>query len=245
MTAANPQPPCADDELPAYTLRVSARAKRLQLRVTAWGEVEVVVPRHVSLARVVPFVREHRSWLKRTLGKMRALQATVPDATLPQRVTLAALGEEWRVEYLRGARARVSPAVEGDSRVLRIAAADEGAAHQALRHWLRDYARRHLLPWLETVSAECRLSFARASVRAQRTRWGSCSARGHISLNWQMIFLPPPLVRYLCVHELCHTVHLNHSRRYWALVRRHAPDYPAHEQALRSAARQIPYWVNA
>lgn len=232
-----------DEDLPAYTLRVSARAHRLQLRVTPWGEVEVVVPRSVPLARVPSFVREQRAWLKRTLAKMRALQVSPPDASLPERITLAALEEEWRIDYRRGTRAAAR--AQTADRVLRVSAPDEDAARAALRRWLRDYARAHLLPWLNAVSEECGLSFARATIRAQKTRWGSCSARGHISLNWQMIFLPPPLVHYLCVHELCHTVHLNHSRRYWALVRRHEPGYAAHEKALRSAARHIPYWVTA
>lgn len=231
-----------DDDLPAYTLRVSARARRLQLRVTPWGEIEVILPRHVSPARVAPFVREQRAWLNRTLAKLRALQPVAPDAALPAQVTLGALNEEWRIDYGRGTRATARADLEG--RIVRISAPGDAEAREALRRWLRGRATEHLLPWLEAVSRECGLPFARATVRAQKTRWGSCSARGHISLNWQMIFLPPPLVRYLCIHELCHTVHLNHSRRYWTLVRRHAPDYPAHEQELRRAARQIPYWVN-
>lgn len=232
-----------DDDLPHYTLRVSARARRLQLRVTPWGEVEVVVPRHVPLSRVPPFVREHRAWLKRTLAKMRALQISPPDNSLPERITLAALEEEWRIDYRRGTRG--SARAQTADRVLRVAAPDEAAARAALRRWLRDHARGHLLPWLDQVSLDCGLPFARATIRSQKTRWGSCSARGHISLNWQMIFLPAPLVRYLCVHELCHTVHLNHSRRYWALVRRHEPGYAEHEKALRSAARHVPYWITA
>jgi len=231
----------APEELPAYTLRVSARARRLQLRVTPWGQVEVVVPRNVSLARVVPFVREHRTWLQRTLTKMCATQDSVPDERPPERLILAAVEEEWQIGYDRSRRATAR--AEAAERRLMIGAPDDAAARTMLRHWLRDYARSRLLPWLHTVSAECGLPFARATVRAQKTRWGSCSARGHISLNWQMIFLPPPLVRYLCVHELCHTVHLNHSRRYWELVRRHQADYAANEKALRGAARHIPYWL--
>jgi predicted metal-dependent hydrolase len=57
------------------------------------------------------------------------------------------------------------------------------------------------------------------------------------------LFLPPRLVRYIMVHELCHTVHLNHSRRYWGLVSRFEPDYAACEAELRRAARHIPLWA--
>lgn len=235
-----------DDDTPQYTLRVSMRAKRMQLKVTAWGQVEVVVPRHAAMSQVVPFVRKHRWWLARTLAKLGAMRDGQPTlaATAPESVRLTALDEEWRVIYSRGVRSRLVAAVEPDGRrVLRLAAADDAAARAALRRWLQDYASRRLIPWLQAVSDECGLPFVRATVRAQKTRWGSCSARRHISLNRHLLFLPPPLVRYLFVHELCHTLHLNHSRHYWALVIRHAPDYAAHEAELRRAARFIPWWA--
>ena len=129
--------------------------------------------------------------------------------------------------------------------MLRIETVADLPPHLSLQAWLHNHARRHLLPWLQTVSEECRLPFARATVRAQKTRWGSCSARGHISLNRHLLFLSPRSVRYLFIHELCHTVHLNHSRRYWSLVGCHAPDYGAREAELRRAAHHVPLWACA
>jgi predicted metal-dependent hydrolase len=234
-----------DDAL-EYSVRVSARAKRLQLKVTAWGQVEVVVPRHVAISHAAPFVLKYRKWLQSTLAAQRALRDTQPalDSLAPDRVTLAALDEEWQVVYVQGSRMRIHAAIEEDGRrLLRIETPDVAAAHLSLQHWMQDYARLRLIPWLRTVSEECRLPFARATVRVQKTRWGSCTARGHISLNRHLLFLPPQLVRYLFIHELCHTVHLNHSRRYWALVSRHAPDYATHEAELRQAALAIPRWA--
>jgi len=236
-----------DDDMPEYSLRVSARARRMQLKVTPWGEVEVVVPRHMAISRVPPFVQEHRQWLQRTLARVRALHHERPAlvSLLPERVHLAALGEEWRVDYTQGVKSRVTAIVEGEGRVLQVETVADVSPHLPLQIWLHDHARRHLLPWLQTVSEECRLPFVRATVRAQKTRWGSCSARGHISLNRHLLFLPPQSVRYLFIHELCHTVHLNHSRRYWSLVGRHAPDYGAREAELRRAAHQVPLWACA
>ncbi len=237
-----------NDETPEYTLRVSARARRLQLKVTPWGKVEVVVPRHVAISHVAPFVQEHRQWLRRTLARVRALHQERPAlaSLLPERVHFPALGEEWQVNYLPGVKSRVLATTAGDgSRVLQIETISDEPPHLTLQTWLHDHARRHLLPWLRAVSEECGLPFARATVRAQKTRWGSCSARGHISLNRHLLFLQPQSVRYLFIHELCHTVHLNHSRRYWSLVGRHTPDYGAREAELRRAAHLVPLWASA
>lgn len=233
-------------DLPQYSLRVSLRAKRMQLKVNHWGRVEVVVPRNVSIGHVAPFVRRHRKWLERALAQVQAARADPPAANprLPDRVQLLSLGEEWEVGYRQGTRSGFRATAENNERrSLQIDTVNGAAARILLQSWVHDYARQRLLPWLRQVSEECRLPYDRAGVRAQKTRWGSCSARGHISLNRHLLFLPPHLVRYIMIHELCHTVHLNHSRRYWALVGRLAPDFAACESELRRAARHIPLWA--
>jgi predicted metal-dependent hydrolase len=104
-------------------------------------------------------------------------------------------------------------------------------------------ARVHLVPWLERVSIETELPYENVTIRGQKTRWGSCSTQKIINLNYRLLFLPPPLVRYLFVHELCHTVHMNHSARYWALVEKKEPHYKALDTELRHAGKFVPGWA--
>jgi hypothetical protein len=235
-----------DKDLPRYSLRVSVRAKRMQLKVNHWGKVEVVVPRNMSIAHVAPFVQRHRKWLERALAQVQDVRddPLAASSLSPEKMNLLALDEEWELSYRLGARSHCS-ALAGDEglRRLLIETVDGTAAHFALQAWLHDYARQCLPPWLRQVSEECQLPFTGVSVRAQKTRWGSCSSRGHINLNRYLIFLPPHLARYIMVHELCHTVHLNHSRRYWTLVGRYVPDFEHCESELRRAARYIPLWA--
>jgi predicted metal-dependent hydrolase len=235
-----------DDDLPPYSLRVSRRAKRMQLRVNHWGKVEVVLPHNVGLAHVAPFVRRHRKWLERALTQLGAIRDDPSPVYphLPDKVYLLSLGEDWEVSYTQGARSGFYAETGNDGRHnLQIETVDGGATHVPLQSWVHDYARQRLPPWLRQISEECQLSYTRAGVRAQKTRWGSCSARGRINLNRHLLFLPPHLVRYIMIHELCHTVHLNHSRRYWTLVGRFAPDFETCESELRRAARHIPPWA--
>ena len=81
-------------------------------------------------------------------------------------------------------------------------------------------------------------------VRLQRTRWGSCSNSGTVSLNAALLFLEPPLVRYLFIHELCHLIALNHSRKFWSAVARYEPDYEALDRRLTAAWSEIPLWAH-
>ena len=77
------------------------------------------------------------------------------------------------------------------------------------------------------------------SIRNQKSRWGSCSHRGLISLNYRIVFLPPELADYIIVHELCHLREMNHSRRFWEIVAQEVPEYRERRMRLRSLERHL------
>lgn len=229
--------------LPGYTLRRSKRARYLQLKVSQLAEVEVVVPLHCDPAAVAAFVHEHRDWVRQAVQRVQAQRDARPglDVALPQTIELPAVGESWRVDY-GPAKRRYAERFHAGCRVM-VREQSPAQMRAALRDWLSARARRRLLPWLRQLSEELALPYAGASIRAQKTRWGSCSSQANISLNRNLLFVDPVAARYLLIHELCHTVHLNHSRRYWALVARHCPDYRACERGLQEAAALIPAWA--
>lgn len=230
--------------MPAYVLRTSARARRMQLKVSPLGKVEVVVPRRVAARDVHAFIERHREWLQTTVSRLGAERARFHNDVpgLPARIDLRALSETWTVE--RGVAVRGRPAIVAEREGLLIArGADEALLLRGLRRWAHTYARDRLEPWLQSLSRERALPYASLSVRAQRSRWGSCSSHGNISLNRNLLFLPPPLAAYVMLHELCHTRHMNHGPRYWRLVQSHDPDYRSRERELRSGDRYIPAWA--
>lgn len=73
--------------------------------------------------------------------------------------------------------------------------------------------------------------------------WGSCTVKKDIQLNYKILFLPESLARYILIHELCHTIHLNHSMSFWKMVARYVPDYRAQIKALREADQFLPRWL--
>ncbi len=112
-----------------------------------------------------------------------------------------------------------------------------------LRRWLSRQARVVLGAWLAELSREADLPFVSLTIRNQRSRWGSCSSRGTISLNCKLLFLPQPLVRYVLLHELCHTRQRNHSGAFWVLMAEKEPDYRRLRAELRTAGRYVPDWA--
>ena len=227
----------------AVVVRRSARARRLGLRVFPHGVVEVVAPLRAGRRSIEQFVQSNAGWIEKARSSFRELHGDA-GVVPPESIVLPALDERWAVEYSPG-RGRLVVSVEpGGGRLLLTGPGDEQWRIRRLRRWLMERARAQLVPWLAAVSGEVGLEHAGATVRRQRSRWGSCSARRTISLNCALLFVEPALVRHLFVHELAHTRHLNHSRAFWRLVESLAPDFKACEKRLGAAWRNVPAWVN-
>ena len=161
---------------------------------------------------------------------------------LPERVLLHSLGEEWPVAYRVGGGRRVAASERGGLLVVSGGVHDPYACRAALQRWLGRRATESLPGWLDAAAAETGMCFTRTSVRNQRTCWASCSARGTISLNQKLMLIPRHLVRYVLVHELCHTVHLDHSPRFWAHVAAWEPEFNHRRRELRAARAYVPAW---
>ena len=81
--------------------------------------------------------------------------------------------------------------------------------------------------------------YQRITIRDQKTRWGSCSAKGTLSFNWRLMLAPPAVLDYVVVHELCHLTHMNHSNAFWELVESDCPDYRAHRKWLKEHGQEL------
>jgi predicted metal-dependent hydrolase len=226
---------------PGWNVRISRRARRLSMRVFPGGRVEVVVPPGVGIPAIERFVSRHRAWAERRSSELQ-LQAVTMGDRRPGTVTLGLLDRTWRVEYLPGRRNRVEAIGEDVLRVHTNTPTDRHIS-QALVRWLSGVASATMESRLNGVAAETGIDYARLQLRRQRTRWGSCSATGTLSLNLCLMFQRPPVVRYLMIHELCHRRHMNHSRRFWSLVESLEPDWRALDAELLKGWRNVPAWV--
>lgn len=229
----------ADDR---WTVRVSGRARRLSVRVYPGGRVEVVVPPGASPAAVQKFIGTHRQWIHRRVADLSTAAAL--DDSRPPSIKLPAIGRHYAVEYEHAGESPARVRVVGENMlVVSGPLHDDRATAALLRGWLADLAHQQLGAQLAKVAEKCGFRYRRAQVRRQRTRWGSCSASGTISLNVCLLFLRPAVVRYLLVHELCHTRHMNHSAKFWALVESFEPDYGALDQELLRGWQSVPGWM--
>jgi len=217
-----------------YRIRRSDRARHARIVVDADG-VEVVVPRRMALRHVEPFVNQKRPWIERTL---RRYQDAVIDGDV--RIDLRDGGE---VPYLgeqldldvRVEPGRTRPHVRrrGDVLTVKVARRGREAIRDALERWYRREARHEVQDRLDDAVARADTGYTALTIRAQRTRWASCSSNGSMSFNWRLLLAPPEILDYVVEHEVAHLEVLDHSPRFWRLVRSRVPDYKQHERWLR------------
>src|SRR6185295_356210 len=225
-----------------WRVRISERARHMSIRVHTSGQVEIVVPRWARGRAVEQFVRRHRRWIERKIAQLSA-RAPALLARLPGSIELAATGERWGVQTRAASGAARLRTMECSTIELSGDCSSVAELQRVLQSWLIERAREALVPWLQRLSAQTGLGFIRTQIRRQRSRWGSCSVRGTVSLNGCLLFQRPEVVRYLLLHELCHTRHMNHSRRFWELVATFEPNHRALDRELLDGWQNVPAWV--
>lgn len=238
--------PAKGEGPPEHSIRVSPRAKRPRLVVSPRDGLVVVIPRGYPVSSVPGILARHAAWIERALARTeqhRSHVASAADSAVPERVEMPGIGLVWRVELVATESAGVRARAGTDTVVLTGAVGERATCLEALRRAVSRAARERLPLMLGGVEAETGWSATGVTVRRQRTRWGSCTSAHAVSLNESLAFLPPHLVRHVLVHELAHTVRLDHSAEFWALVEAHDASWREHRRELRDAWRFVPAWA--
>ncbi|MGQ9485626.1 MAG: M48 family metallopeptidase [Desulfosoma sp.] len=233
---------------PFYRVKENARAKHVILRVGAETGLVLTVPTGFNPRHIPRVLDRHRDWIEKALAGIEKPWRDYQRADLlPQSIVLEAVDTTWAVTYRPGPVKTLELAwthcpprlqLQGDF-------SDVPACCRLLRRWLREEAKRVLRPWVHTTARQTGLSCTKVKITTPKTRWGSYSSQGTVSLNAALLFLPRKLVEMVITHELCHSLFPRHDRTFWNLVARHEPDYVRLEAALKSATDRLPLWYQA
>lgn len=211
-----------------------AQARRFTLRVkNATGEIALTIPSRASLSAARRFADGHGGWIAARLARLPGRVPFTEGALVPLR------GTPHRILHAGGRRGTAIVRDDaGDGAVIAVA----GDA-QHLPRRLADYLKAQARLDLEAAVARHALALgvrARAiTLRDTTSRWGSCSARGHLSFSWRLILAPPFVLNYLAAHEVAHLKEMNHSGRFWSIVRGLDPDMDEAEAWLKRHGAEL------
>lgn len=229
---------------PAYSIKRHPRAKYVKLRASQKKGLEVIVPPKFNLKQVAEVLMANKKWIQKQLLKIASQIQENDQVQLPTSIFLQAIQQTWRIEYIESdtplrliARPHHNVVIMGDIQ-------NKNRCKKILISWLKRLAKTHLPILLEQVSQQLKLSYGKITIRDQQTLWGSCTKDKSISLNYKILFLPEQLAKHILIHELCHTVYLNHSDKFWKLVSQFDPNCQAHRTRVKKADDLIPRWTS-
>ncbi len=228
------------ENFPPYQVRVSNRTRSIGLRVTHEEGLVVTIPRGFDIRQLPSILINKRAWIDKAMKKLA--DTPPPQAVFPDQIELRSVQESWKVVYTFKNK-KTTRLTEKPHHVLVISGNTRSklAVKRLIKLWIRKRAIQVLPGWLDSISQRIGIFANGLTVRDQRTRWGSCSAQNTISLNQKLILLPPELVEYIMVHELCHTQVHSHSKNFWKRVEYFIPDYLLRRKHLRELEKQIPW----
>jgi hypothetical protein len=200
------------------------RARRYLLRLRPDGTARVTIPRNGSIRAARDFASRNVGWLEQQFQRLAA-RPKFPDTWI--------LGTEI---HFRGELVRIEPDADGSIRFSteRLNVSDaQSDLRPAIQNHLRVLASEELPPRVLELAALYGVNVSRVTVRNQKSRWGSCSRRGTISLNWRLIQTPEFVRDYIILHELAHRRQMNHSEKFWQEMKHLFPDYLQAERWLK------------
>lgn len=214
-------------------VRRKAYSRRWSLQVEPSGEVRLSCPKGASKKAVQLWLQEMEPWLKQQLKKVAVLKERFPAKNYLEGELFAFKGHDYRLEkkWTQGLKARFT----ADHKLLVEASVQHPLKDikQAIYQCYGREAKADLPLRVSHWAEKMRLWPTRLSLRNQKTRWGSCSASGHVSINWRLIAAPEPTIDYVIIHELAHLRHPNHSKQFWSLVEAFCPAWRQERLWLR------------
>lgn len=207
-----------------YIIERSSRAKCVWFRVRPRIGLRVVIPRSYDLQEIPALLMAKAGWILDKLAQCEQAPSLSARKELEAGDTIPYIGQDLVV--IRGQEDRSNGSVKLERDRLVVSPRDgDGKLGPLVEQWLRQEASRLLRERVDQLALQMGVIYSRAFIRGQRSRWGSCSPRGNLSLNWRLVMAPQPVMDYVLIHELAHLMQLNHSKKFWELVASHCPQW--------------------
>jgi len=225
-----------DEEFGKITIRRSARASQVRLRVAPDGTLRASLPLYAPTFLVKRLIKSSRDELRQMLSQAQPTASYTDGMRVGKSHTLIVRPTSGSLQINRRGQQIIVSLPDGkslnDSTVSR-------SVRDAIIAALRIEAKSYLPKRLSFLADKYGFRYSKVRFSHASGRWGSCSSTGTISLNIALMKLPFEQIDYVIVHELAHTVHMNHSQEFWSLVAVGDPQYKEHRRALKQEAPTI------
>ncbi len=190
----------------AYKLHLSRRAKNIQLQINQEGELQLVLPYRYRKIDHNSFIRSKTDWILKHLRNKQ----TKNFLYFGNKIIIKPNYDLFEV--------KTQYHFKNDILSINISSDENPSLKLIYQNWLYERAVEYIPSRAMELANTYSFNPKRISIRRQKTRWGSCSESGVISINYKLMMLRKELIDYIIIHELCHLIELNHSKKFWNLV---------------------------
>lgn len=212
-------------------VKITSRAKRISIKISS-NFIELIIPSLSEYQKGYEFLLQKELWLR---NKLKICDETYKATDIPDKLSI--LGKEYKV--ILGDCNIKQPILVTEDKILVSKVIPEVNIKKALLYCLKKIAQKEIENYTALKSKELNLKYNRVSVKDTSSRWGSCSSSGGLSFSWRLILAPRFVMEYVVVHELCHTLEMNHSIKFWSLVGKFFPNYNIARDWLKKNGRKL------
>lgn len=192
--------------------------KSVTLRINKDGKVIVNCPYKFSKKDINKILEEKKNWIESTISKVKDYKQK--NSEFYNLTSITYLGEN----YLVDVHDNCILLNKGEDCIY-IKKRKNSSTEKVVKDWLIKQANAVVLDRLASISAIIGIKYKSSEVISARKKWGSCDNFKNIKLNYRLVMMPKFCIDYVCVHELCHIKHMNHSKEFWSLVSSYVPNY--------------------
>lgn len=219
---------------------VKNRRKSISISVEIEKKIIVKVPLFFSKRETEAFVERKAEWIVEKYKEAEALQKERPVHAYKSGEIFLYRGKELTLNLIVNTqRKRIMVKKQADTLLIVSPTAERERLKDAVIKWYRDKAKEILPAKVFYYQKYIGRSIGDIRIKEQKSRWGSCSSKGNLNFNWKIMMAPDEIIDYLVVHELCHRLHMNHSKEFWNSVGNIIPDYRQKEKWLKENGIQL------
>lgn len=219
-----------------FVLIKSSRARQIYFKISYEKGLEITVPKSFHLQNLSKLLQEKKDWILDNLkhiAEQRKKHVPFQDGSL-----ISIFGQKKVIRFLKSLALRPKIEEQADT-ILIYSNGSTTYNKKILQEYLKKKAKSYIPLRTAEISKKMGTSYQKITIKTLKSRWGSCSRAKNLNFNWRLLLKPPEVIDYVIIHELAHTVHLDHSKKFYALVQKFCPEYKKLREALTDEPMMI------
>lgn len=210
-----------------YQIKRSSKSISLRISINHKGQVIVSAPKFFPEFMIRKFVQAQEAWIESNLAKVKKNQLPVKSDEL------YIFDKKYQVT-INNTASKMGISAKGDQLVVaNLSAKSDSKIQKQIEEFLKKTANKYIATRTAMLAKKMGITYNKITLREQSSRWGSCSSHGNLNFNWRLVHYPVPVIDYVIIHELAHRLEMNHSKKFWEIVKKQDSEYLIHKGQLR------------